>query len=247
MGIHAYEKIYLEDAMGALGSMMDIGINREGIEADTLFEMFIVSGVAAEFQKGNPHYVGGMSGEELLREVLIRSGWEGDEASLDYETDGLEEADDTRYINGQSVDRSPAYWAGWILAYYQWKKRLSFSVIGELGLTMGKVMSMYILHEADVSRFEAAADRILSEALAKSEIRLRRIRQARGYTQKELSEASGVKLRMIQLYEQRENDINKAKAKTLYDLSRALGCDMEDLMEPELDVKTDDLQDRIAI
>ena len=66
-------------------------------------------------------------------------------------------------------------------------------------------------------------------------------------TQKELSEASGVKLRMIQLYEQRENDINKARAGTLYDLSKALGCDMEDLMEPELDTTLDELQNVIAI
>jgi len=39
---------------------------------------------------------------------------------------------------------------------------------------------------------------------------------------------------MIQLYEQKQNDINRAQASTLLALSRTLGCTMEDLMEPEL-------------
>ena len=244
MGMPAYEKIYLVDAMRSLGSMMDIGVNLEGIDADTLFEMFMISGVAAEFQKGNPRYIGGMSGEELLRETFARAGW--DESGISQGRTGMEEAD-SQDPERQSMDKTPEYGEGWIMAYYQWKKGLAFRTIVELGLTMSRIMSMYILHEADVSRFEAAADRILSDNIAKSETRLRKIRQARGYTQKELSEASGVKLRMIQLYEQRENDINKARAGTLYDLSRALGCDMEDLMEPELDITLDELQNVIAI
>jgi len=36
---------------------------------------------------------------------------------------------------------------------------------------------------------------------------------------------------MIQLYEQRQNDINKAQAGTLLNLTKALGCEMQDLME----------------
>ena len=51
------------------------------------------------------------------------------------------------------------------------------------------------------------------------------------YTQKELSERSGVSLRSIQMYEQRNKDINKASAETIYRLSKALGCNMEDLIE----------------
>lgn len=42
---------------------------------------------------------------------------------------------------------------------------------------------------------------------------------------------------MIQLYEQQQNDINRAQASTLLALSRSLGCAMKDLMEPELAVQ----------
>ena len=53
--------------------------------------------------------------------------------------------------------------------------------------------------------------------------------------QAELSELSGVKLRSIQMYEQRVNSIDKAQAGTVYKLSRVLGCTVEDLLEsPEM-------------
>ena len=45
-----------------------------------------------------------------------------------------------------------------------------------------------------------------------------------GMTQKELTEKSGTSLRMVQLYEQRKQDIRKAEAQTLVNLSRVLGC-----------------------
>lgn len=42
---------------------------------------------------------------------------------------------------------------------------------------------------------------------------------------------SGVSLRMIQIYEQRNKDINKAGALSLSRLARALGCEIDDLLE----------------
>ena len=67
------------------------------------------------------------------------------------------------------------------------------------------------------------------------ETRLKYIRENRGISQAELSELSGVKLRSIQMYEQRVNSIDKAQAGTVYKLSRVLGCTVEDLLEsPEM-------------
>ena len=62
--------------------------------------------------------------------------------------------------------------------------------------------------------------------------RLKTIRKARGFTQQELSDVSGVTLRMIQLYEQRRNNINEASAASVISLANALGCQPVDLMEP---------------
>ena len=87
------------------------------------------------------------------------------------------------------------------------------------------------LHEADISKFVSLAQKVILERTEISETHLSRIRKARGLSQKELSLASGVALRMIQLYEQKQNDINKAQAASLYRLAQVLGCKAEDLLE----------------
>ena len=90
---------------------------------------------------------------------------------------------------------------------------------------------MYILHEADESKFVEAANDILKRNQQIERTKLYHIRKARGFTQQQLSDASGVTLRMIQLYEQRQNDINKAQVHVVVSLAKALGCDVEDLLE----------------
>lgn len=60
---------------------------------------------------------------------------------------------------------------------------------------------------------------------------LKRIRNEKNITQKELSEFSGVNIQMIQKYEQGIKDINKAQAETLYKLAQALECTIENLLE----------------
>lgn len=56
-------------------------------------------------------------------------------------------------------------------------------------------------------------------------------RTMRHLTQRHLSELSGVNLRMIQGYEQKSKDINKAQALTLYKLAKVLDVTIEDLLE----------------
>lgn len=62
---------------------------------------------------------------------------------------------------------------------------------------------------------------------------LKNMRHRKAMSQKELAEASGVSIRMIQYYEQGVNDINKAEALTVYRLANALCCRVEDLLELE--------------
>lgn len=64
-------------------------------------------------------------------------------------------------------------------------------------------------------------------------MKLQEIRKASGLSQSQLAEASGVNVRLIQDYEQGHKHINNAKAITLYKLSKALNCTMEDLIEKE--------------
>ena len=60
---------------------------------------------------------------------------------------------------------------------------------------------------------------------------LARIRANRGMTQQELATASGVSLRMIQLYEQRRNDLSKASVSVVLALAHVLGCEPQDLVK----------------
>lgn len=62
-------------------------------------------------------------------------------------------------------------------------------------------------------------------------INLKRMRLSKEMTQVELSDVSGVSLRTLQDYEQGHKDINGVKGITLYKLARALGCNIEDILE----------------
>lgn len=101
----------------------------------------------------------------------------------------------------------------------------------EYGLTLSVVMSLYILHEADVSKFVESADEIIQRNKDSRKSKLQLIRKARGLTQQQLSEASGVSLRMIQLYEQKQYELAKAQASIVLDLAKVLGCDAADLIQ----------------
>ena len=87
----------------------------------------------------------------------------------------------------------------------------------------------YTLHEADITKVVGIVDTRIREYF--KDTNLKRIRISYGCTQKELAKRSGVSVRSIQMYEQRNKDINKASAETLYRISRVLGCAIEDLLE----------------
>ena len=212
MEIRAYDEEYLAGAQRILGDAVDFAVMTLGLAPDTFGQAFAVSDTSRQFASGNPGYVAGINGCELARKVL-------DETGVAY-TD----AEDAMYL-----DKSPEYWAGWALAFYQWYSSYSFMDILRV-VPLGKIIRMYpIYHEMDVLRF---ADQMREEMkAAHPDTRLRMRRKACGFSQLRLAVTSGVPLRQIQLFEQRQRDINKTAAETLLRLGRALGCSMEDLME----------------
>lgn len=60
---------------------------------------------------------------------------------------------------------------------------------------------------------------------------LKKYRERAGITQAELSLRTGVSLRTLQDYEQGSKPINKAAAITVYRIAKALGVNVEDLLE----------------
>ena len=212
--MNAYNELYLDDAMNNLGDMVEYSVCDLGFDPDEFFGWFISSGIASRFEKGNPKYITGMSGFELAEAVLT-------ETNVSYE----------KREPSYAEFKGREYWAGWILAYYQWVTGKRFEDMVRDGLALSTVLSMYILHEADESKFVDAANEIIARNKENKKSKLSQIRKARGFTQQELSEASGVTLRMIQLYEQKQNDISKAQVTVVLNLAKALGCEAEDLIE----------------
>ena len=211
----AYNRLYLEDAMHNMGTMLDCAVHVAHCELPVFYEMYLACGVAAQMETGNPRYVSGLSGMELMHIVLTRSS--------DIQIP------ETIYC---PLDRTPEYWAGWALAYYQWTRAYSFSFIQRNGLDINVVLSMYpTLHEADLSKFVESADAIMERYLSARRNVLKTIRKQLRLTQRELAYLSGVSLRMIQAYEQEDQDIRKAEAQTVFALSRVLGCDPEMLCQ----------------
>ena len=127
------------------------------------------------------------------------------------------------------LDKSPEYWLGWVLSYYAWLKNYKFGYVLS-AVPAGDMIGMYdTMHEADISKFVNALDERLKNFYTQTA--LTRLRNAAGLSQSELAERSSVSIRIIQAYEQRMRDINKAQLATIANLAQALDCDAIDLLE----------------
>ena len=203
--MNAYNKIYLEDAMQTAGAMMDCAVNTLGCTAAEFCARFLSSGIADRFSRGEVTCIAGKSGVELALEVLRRTG------------------SDIADCDGIVSMSSPEYWAGWTLAYYQWRSALSFKQLSRFGLDMCSVAAMFNpLHEADLSVFCERADEIVKAGKLSSPHWIKRLRKLNGITQGELSDITGVPVRLIRAYEQRTIDTSNAESRTIRNIRQGL-------------------------
>ena len=210
--ICAYDKLYLEKARVALGRMLDFAVYELKYDVTIFFDTFIASGIAKEFERGDAGVVVGRSGVELTYEVLERVG-----------------SMETRMKAYYSAWKSPEYWAGWALAYYQWKTALSFAEIVRY-VPIIRIVALYEpYHEMDIRQFVDKMNELYHEA--KGDTNLKILRKRAGYTQKELALLTGIPVRTLQQYEQRQKSINKASVEYMYAISKVLGCEIRELME----------------
>ena len=208
----AYQEIYLSKAQSVIGDAFDYAVNTCGIIGTDFVKLFIASSVSKRMENGEPAYLAGKSGIEIVLEIVAET--KGQELQIEPQ---------------EHFGRSKEYWIGWAIAYYQWNSGRKYSDIFKV-LSFEDLQKMYYtLHEADITKFVDIVDSKIKEYF--SETNLKRIRTAYGFTQAELAERSGVSLRSIQMYEQRNKNINKASADSMYSLAKALGCTMEDLIE----------------
>lgn len=210
--IHAYDKSYLAAAQKNLARMLDYLVNDLHHPLETAWHWFLTSNLSLRFEQGDCSVLVGLSGVELARIVLEQAG----------ETVPIQQP-------SYAYNRSPEYWTGWAIAYYQWDTGLRFSEI-EQAVPITEVRLMYTpYHEMDVRQFTDKMNELY--CAARPETNLKALRTLAGLSQSELAVQSEVPVRTIQQYEQRKKDINKAQAVTLLRLARSLNCKVEDLME----------------
>lgn len=210
--IHAYHEVYLSRAQDRLGDAFDFAVNTCEIPGKVFVLLFAASSVSRRMEKGEPSLLAGKSGIEIAEEVIL-------------ETTGKSLAKESQV----QFNRSKEYWVGWAVAYYQWYTSRSYREIFK-ALSFDELQNMYYtLHEADISKFVDIVDERIREYF--KDTNLKRIRTAYGCTQAALAKQANVSLRSIQMYEQRQEDINKASVETLYRIAKVLGCNVEDLIE----------------
>ena len=199
-------------AQKVLGDMLDFAVNTCDFDIDQFFAMFLVSDVSVQFQEGNPTYLVGKTGCELVREVIKDAGLA-----------------DIALPDEMYLDKSPEYWAGWALAYYQWYTARPFMKIYKV-VTIEDLLKMYsVYHEMDIMKFVEAINEKWDQYY--TETNLKRLRKIAGLSQRELADLSGVALRQIQLFEQKKRNINHTRAIDVLKIGKVLGCKSEDLLE----------------
>ncbi len=210
--IYAYDESYIDMAMKNLGEAFDYAINLCNLDADEFLHLFISSGLANGFENGEPKLIVGLSGTELVMEILTKVG-----LKISFPKPQIE------------YEYSREYWCGWILAYYQWKNNKTFKSIYE-DISMKEILKLYpILHETSEDKSVDTINSIIShkENISK----LQKQRKKCGYSQSELAKKSGVNLRTLQQYELKTKDINKASVQTVIALSKTLGCSIDEILE----------------
>ena len=237
--IHAYDKVCLDRAADTLGRMLDYSVYSLRYDISSILDLFIASGTAAPFERGDIRTIAGMSGVELSYEVLEKSGI-------------AFERTQPRYTKSLSSE----YWCGHALAHIQWESCQSFDQILKVFSPQlfisdytGRRLSFLDSLPLDMKSEERSArakefgrqfsaeavKHLISEIAAgsssgSSETPLKKMRIKNGLSQSSLAKASGVPLRTIQQYEQRQKDLSKARSEYLIALSRALGCDPSKLI-----------------
>lgn len=210
--IRAYQETYLNRAQAVLGDAFHYAVNVCGIPGSDFVKLFVGSSISSRFENGEPEYLAGKSGIEIAVEII-------------------EETTD-RQIHAEAqatMERSEEYWIGWAVAYYQWYSDRKYSHIFR-AVQFEELQELYeAYHQTDISRFVTFMNQRMKEAFP--ETNLERIRKFYGCSQEELAQHSGVSLRSIQMYEQRNKDINKASVETIHRIAKVLGCTIEDLME----------------
>lgn len=216
--MHAYDETHLKTRMDALGKAFEFAEAGLAGGSGRFYRLFVNSDAARGFGPGADQQEISASGIALVLDVCGET----------------EEMVDPSFGNNLKIPRGRAEcarWCGTALAYFQWWCGLPFRAIGGF-LSIEDLEALYAPGEpVDSPEVIARLDELRRAAATSTKLQTRRLE--RGLTQAELAEASGVSLRAIQQYEQRQKSIDRARAISVYRLAQALDCHIEELLEFE--------------
>ena len=145
-----------------LGSMLDYATYGIGIELKDFYDAFLSSVYPEKIERIDSRTVMGTSGIELCCEIAGTEVLKGD-ALEEYELHA---------ISG----RSPEYWCGWAVAYYQWKTAMTFAEINDIA-DIELVCQMYRkYHEMDITQFADRLDELYREKNTDTKLKYMRTR-----------------------------------------------------------------------
>ena len=167
--MHAYDEQYLDDAMRNLGEAADYAVNACKMSLQKFFDLFVTTGFATQFGNGVPKIISGLSGTELIHEIVVKAGIEQELPEVQTE-----------------YDCSPEYWCGWIVAYYQWSTGRTFKDIFQ-NVSAKEIEKLYpTLHEAHEDKFVDVVNSIIERKTTTT--KLQELRKNIGYSQRELAD-----------------------------------------------------------
>ena len=121
------------------------------------------------------------------------------------------------------------------MAYLQWRLGESFEDLLHV-VPFDALRSLYYpWHEASEERVARLVCDMAKKASRQTKLALARKKLKK--TQQDLAYESGVSLRSIQMYEQRQRNINEASVTSVRAIAKALRCNIEDLLEPVFEYK----------
>ena len=207
--IHAYNENYLLLAQNQLAIFLDYSVNYLKHSLKDVYDKFLESNLSDRFMNGDPTIIAGRSGIELAYDVF---GYENDNK-----------------IEYLSINKTIEFWLGYSLAYFQWYTCLNLNMLNKY-VSILEIKEMYDpYHEMDIMKFVERLLDIYNQRKNKTNLEIRR--HELKLSRNDLANISGVPYRVIEHYEQRVVDINKAGAMYILSLANALYIDPKDLLE----------------
>lgn len=151
--------------MRTLGEAVDFALCDQGLTPAELTAIMSNALEMKQFERGMPRVVCGMTGDELARDIIAHAG-----------------LTPVRCRETYPFDRSPQYWAGWVMAYTQWMSSLGFNKLLEVAPLDWIIGSYHPLHEASEDKFAQIVIEKMEQRRADKK-GLKAARKAAGLTQ----------------------------------------------------------------